>query len=101
MTAFRELREQVRKRIALVGRVVAEVISDPDVKITVTRTEHVQCSCRVQMRIALSCDFDVPDEMPEEALRKLAPLAYRKLAIYARSHFFDHIGTDPNLRSSV
>lgn len=101
MSRFRELRERAHKRCTLVARVVAEVISDRDLHITVARTPKSSDSSTVTLRIALSCEFHVPDDTSETALRKLAPLAYRKLAVYARTHFFDHIGTDPNQKAGV
>lgn len=101
MTTFREERERVRKRCELVGRVVAETISDPDLRISVARAPHLQHSATVTMRIVLACDFLVHDDTTEADMRSMGPLAYRKLAVYARTHFFDHLGTDPALRSGA
>lgn len=101
MSRFRDLRESAHRRCALVARVVAEVITDRDLHVSVARTPKSSDSSTVTLRLALSCEFHVPDSTSEEALRKLAPLAYRKLAVYARTHFLDHIGTDPNQKAGV
>jgi len=95
MTRFRDLREGARARCTLVGRVVAEAINDPELRVTVARTANADRSTTVMMRVSVTCEFHVPDDTPEVSLRKLALLAYRKLAVHSRTHFFDHMGTDP------